>query len=103
MTAVHQFPVAVTGPTICWNFQIGPYSLTQLIALKRQVHSSRRFGRLLMNFRRLWLVVWMAMGIVAVAGTLLAHHSFAMFDTTKSMTLTGTVTKFEWTNPHAYI
>jgi len=26
-----------------------------------------------------------------------------MFDTTKQMTLVGTVTAFEWTNPHAYI
>jgi hypothetical protein len=32
-----------------------------------------------------------------------AHHSFAMFDTTKRLTLAGTVTAFEWTNPHAYI
>lgn len=32
-----------------------------------------------------------------------AHHSFAMFDQTKSLTLTGAVTAFEWTNPHAYI
>src|SRR3954471_2726848 len=33
----------------------------------------------------------------------LLHHSFAMFDTTKQVTLVGTVTVFEWTNPHAYI
>jgi Family of unknown function (DUF6152) len=33
----------------------------------------------------------------------LAHHSFAMFDQTKQTTLTGMVTAFEWTNPHAYI
>ncbi len=33
----------------------------------------------------------------------LLHHSFAMFDTTKQVTLVGTVTAFEWTNPHAYI
>ena len=33
----------------------------------------------------------------------MVHHSFAMFDTTKSSTLSGTVTAFEWTNPHAYI
>jgi len=32
-----------------------------------------------------------------------AHHSFVMFDTTKQVTLGGTVTSFEWTNPHAYI
>jgi len=32
-----------------------------------------------------------------------AHHSFAMFDHTRSVTLKGTVAKFQWTNPHAYI
>ena len=34
---------------------------------------------------------------------LLAHHSFTMFDMTKQITLVGTVTDFQWTNPHAYI
>jgi hypothetical protein len=33
----------------------------------------------------------------------LAHHSFTMFDMTKRVTLAGTVTSFEWTNPHSYI
>jgi hypothetical protein len=33
----------------------------------------------------------------------LAHHSFTMFDMTKRVTLNGTVTSFEWTNPHSYI
>ena len=37
------------------------------------------------------------------AATLAAHHSFAMFDTSNRVTLTGGVTKFQWTNPHAYI
>jgi hypothetical protein len=32
-----------------------------------------------------------------------AHHSFIMFDTSRQVTLEGTVTNFEWTNPHAYI
>ena len=32
-----------------------------------------------------------------------AHHSFTMFDATKQITLVGTVTSFEWTNPHSYI
>jgi hypothetical protein len=36
-------------------------------------------------------------------GTVSAHHSFSMFDTAKRVTLTGSVTAFEWTNPHAYI
>jgi hypothetical protein len=39
----------------------------------------------------------------AGAGRVGAHHSFAMFDTTNRVTLTGTVTQFQWTNPHAYI
>jgi hypothetical protein len=39
----------------------------------------------------------------ATAG-LSAHHSFAAeYDGTKPMTVTGTVTKVEWTNPHARI
>jgi hypothetical protein len=37
------------------------------------------------------------------AAPALAHHSFIMFETTKRVTLSGTVTSFEWTNPHAYI
>lgn len=32
-----------------------------------------------------------------------AHHSFVMFDTNKEVTISGTVTSFEWTNPHVYI
>jgi hypothetical protein len=47
-----------------------------------------------------------AVVILGLAGSALpafAHHSFAMFDTTKRVTLAGTVTAFEWTNPHAYI
>ena len=32
-----------------------------------------------------------------------AHHSFAMFDLTKEVTVKGKVRKFQWTNPHAYI
>ena len=33
----------------------------------------------------------------------LAHHSFAVFDHTRTLTLRGTVTKFQWTNPHGFI
>jgi hypothetical protein len=32
-----------------------------------------------------------------------AHHSFATFDNTKTVTLVGTVKTFEWTNPHTWI
>jgi len=42
-------------------------------------------------------------GLILAAFPVVAHHSFVMFDTTKQVTLEGTVTNFEWTNPHAYI
>jgi hypothetical protein len=32
-----------------------------------------------------------------------AHHSFAMYDPDKLLTVTGTIQVFEWTNPHAVI
>jgi len=38
-----------------------------------------------------------------MAATAFAHHSFTMFDMSKRITITGSVTSFEWTNPHAYI
>ena len=58
---------------------------------------------IMVNRRRLCCLAFLAAGILAGANLLMAHHSFAMLDTTKSTTLTGTVSKFEWTNPHAYI
>src|ERR1700689_4018061 len=40
---------------------------------------------------------------LAAALPLLAHHSFgAEYDADKPITLTGVVTKVEWTNPHSY-
>ena len=45
----------------------------------------------------------LAVGIVLAGAPALAHHSFAMFDQTKLMTLEGTVHEFQWTNPHAFI
>jgi hypothetical protein len=36
-------------------------------------------------------------------GGVSAHHSFAMYDSDHQMKLAGTVTSFEWNNPHVYI
>jgi len=33
----------------------------------------------------------------------LAHHSFAQFDTQKTITLEGTIKEFQWTNPHTWV
>lgn len=41
--------------------------------------------------------------LATIAMPAAAHHSFAAeFDATKTITLTGKVTKVDWTNPHAF-
>jgi uncharacterized protein DUF6152 len=44
-----------------------------------------------------------AIAVAAFTAPVVAHHSFAMFDETKTVTLSGTVKEFEWTNPHAWL
>ena len=40
---------------------------------------------------------------VLLGAPALAHHSFAMFDQSKTVTLKGNVVEFQWTNPHSWI
>jgi hypothetical protein len=54
----------------------------------------------MMNFKALGLV---AIAVTALAAPALAHHSFAMFDADKTVTMTGVVKEFEWTNPHVWL
>ena len=44
-----------------------------------------------------------AVAAAAVAAPALAHHSFAMFENDKTVSLQGTVKEFEWSNPHAWM
>jgi hypothetical protein len=42
--------------------------------------------------------------LLLVATTLVsAHHSFAVFDHNQTVTVTGTVSEFRWTNPHGFL
>lgn len=45
----------------------------------------------------------MAVAIAAACSPAAAHHSFAMFDAGRVVTLEGTVKEFQWTNPHSWI
>jgi hypothetical protein len=40
---------------------------------------------------------------LALAAPAPAHHSFAMFDMQKTVTVTGTIAEFKWTNPHSWM
>jgi hypothetical protein len=42
--------------------------------------------------------------LLSIAGLAYAHHGFvSWFDMSRSVTVKGTVTSFDWTNPHSYI
>jgi hypothetical protein len=46
---------------------------------------------------------WLVPGLLLMAIPALAHHSFgAEYDASKPITLTGVITKVEWTNPHSH-
>ena len=53
-----------------------------------------------MTFPRLTIVLLLVVGGAAPLG---AHHSFAAFDRTREVTLTGVVKEVQWNNPHAWI
>ena len=45
-----------------------------------------------------------ALCLTALAATpALAHHSFAMFDMSKQVSVSGTVKEFQYTNPHSWV
>ena len=44
-----------------------------------------------------------AIAAAAFAMPALAHHSFAMYDSDRTITLQGTVKAFEWVNPHSWL
>jgi hypothetical protein len=47
--------------------------------------------------------VLVAMMVIVSSGAVAAHHSYAMFDQTRSLSVHGTVRALEWTNPHVWV
>jgi hypothetical protein len=44
-----------------------------------------------------------AVGLLSVSMPLFAHHGTAVFDTDKTVTLKGSVTEWDWSNPHCLL
>ena len=51
--------------------------------------------------KRTLVIMLVIYGFLCVTAPVRAHHSTAMY--TSSKTITGKVLKFDWTNPHAHI
>jgi hypothetical protein len=52
---------------------------------------------------RVWRRSILGLCVLAASAPIRAHHSIAMYDQDHPVTLFGTVTRFEWSNPHAFI
>jgi Family of unknown function (DUF6152) len=61
------------------------------------IHAASRMARAVM---RLVMVVPLAL---LTGQPALAHHSFAMYDSSREVNLDGVVREFQWTSPHAWI
>ena len=52
---------------------------------------------------KLFIAMVLAVVPLLVSSTALAHHGANLFDMSKAVTLKGTITKFQWGNPHNQI
>ena len=52
---------------------------------------------------RLPITLWALLFLALSAQPTLAHHSFAAFDMKKELTLKGTVSEVQYTNPHGWV
>ena len=56
-----------------------------------------------MKTKTVCAVCLVALSLLSAVAPAFAHHSTAMYDMANPATVTGTVKRFEWTNPHAFI
>jgi hypothetical protein len=61
----------------------------------------QRLGRRNLQGAFQWAMAVFLVSVFAVPAV--AHHSFAMFDSDHQIKISGTVTKFDWANPHIYL
>jgi hypothetical protein len=74
-------------------------SLLRTTQINSRAGGAKEFSVMKVRFRFVFMAV---LAWIAASVPILAHHSFsAEFDRSKPVTVTGTVTKVEWANPHA--
>jgi hypothetical protein len=53
--------------------------------------------------KKLRIISFAVVGLLAVCVPLFAHHGNAAYDAEKSVTVKGTVTDYVWSNPHVFV
>ena len=48
-------------------------------------------------------LAWTAAALCALSGVASSHHSQTMYEPDKEVTVTGTVSRWVWTNPHTWL
>ncbi len=48
-------------------------------------------------------ISFLVLGLLAGSSPLFAHHGNASYDTSKTVTVTGTVSEYHWANPHIWL
>ena len=56
-----------------------------------------------MTFPKTAMIAALALGLAGAPSAGLAHHSFAMFDFSKTVTLKGQIKELQWSNPHVIV
>src|SRR6266702_6462205 len=75
---------------------------------RSQIHRSKRGPKLPAHVEQVFIMKKLVAVLPALLLTLtpamsFAHHSFALFDTSKEVTLNGVVKEYQWTNPHMFV
>jgi len=71
-------------------------------ACRARVRTAPQHGDLKRRWGTSCVVLWTLAGWLHSSAAS-AHHSFASFDMTKTITLHGTVKELQWTNPHCFV
>src|SRR5688572_25246114 len=82
------------------KWSAGPISMIMCAARRRVLRFAEKRGSAVMKKMLAACVCATGIWLTAVAAP---HHSPAVFDRTKEVTLAGVVKEFRWSNPHSWI